>query len=268
MKNIIISLAPAGGWGRGRNNPVSAAEIADEVLACAESGAALVHLHSRDREGLLSGTTDNFDAAVDLIRKKSDIIIEGSTGGLSGLSAAERINPVRNKYVRLGSLNLGSLNFGDNVYKNSMPDVKYWAAEMEKQSVKPSLEIFDTGHLEAALSLLDEGIINYPANFSFIFGVRWGMKYSEELLSYLIKRLPSDSRWGIINVDSIDFTRHIKAAQLGASFVRTGFEDTCFYNGKTAASNKELIAALSEELFKNGFKAAAVEEAKQILNIN
>ena len=37
---VIIALAPPGGWGAGRNNPVIPEDIAEDVIACAAEGAA------------------------------------------------------------------------------------------------------------------------------------------------------------------------------------------------------------------------------------
>jgi 3-keto-5-aminohexanoate cleavage enzyme len=262
---VIIALAPTGGWGAGRNNPVIPEDIASDVIACAAEGAAVLHVHCRDRAGQLTDDLSFFDDTLGLIKQGADIILEASTGGLSELSAAQRVLPVTSSHAEMGSLNIGSLNFGDYVYRNSVPDVRFWIEEMKRQGVKPSLEIFDTGHLETALNLIGDGLVPEPCNFSFIFNVQWGMSYDKRLLAYLVSRLPTDSCWGAIFIGSIDFCAHLEAIDRGATIVRVGFEDSLEYNGRTAASNVELVSALRIELEQNGHKILGPQEARLLL---
>ncbi|MBL7186101.1 MAG: 3-keto-5-aminohexanoate cleavage protein [Phycisphaerae bacterium] len=57
---------------------------------------------------------------------ESDIIIQGSTGGLSSLSLEERCVFLKDPRVEVASLNMGSCNFGDEVYdtKRGSPDIR------------------------------------------------------------------------------------------------------------------------------------------------
>ena len=168
-QKIIIALAPTGGWGKGENNPIQSKDIATDVICCAKAGAAVVHMHARDEEGKLTTDLTAFNKAVQTINDSCDIILEASTGGLSEFTAAERVLPTENPHAQMGSLNIGSLNFGDEVYKNSLKDVRFWIKTLSERGVKPSLEIFDTGNMETAIHLINEGLISTPCNFSFIF---------------------------------------------------------------------------------------------------
>lgn len=262
---IIIAVAPTGGWGRGKNNPLSPEEVAGEVLGCAGEGAALAHFHSRDLSGELTADMKYFSKTVELIRSESDIILEASTGGLSEMTADERALPVHVPGADLGSLNMGSLNFGDEVYQNSLPDIRYWAELMSRAGVKPSLEIFDTGHLETALSMIKNGDLSTPANFSFIFDVKWGMPYDSNLLDFLISRVPQNCHWGALFVGSSNFEGHLEAAAKGASYLRAGFEDSREYNGIIAQNNIELVRALREKLESAGYQIVSISEAREML---
>lgn len=53
-----------------------------------------------------------------------------------------------------GSLNLGSINFADAVYRNSPTDI--WLEQTDKTTVKPSLEVVDTGYLAFTRSLVEQ----------------------------------------------------------------------------------------------------------------
>ncbi len=60
-------------------------------------GAAVVHIHSRDRVGSLTADRGDFDETVKLIHTDCDIVLEASTGGLSEMSAEERVRPTGRK---------------------------------------------------------------------------------------------------------------------------------------------------------------------------
>jgi len=264
-RKVIIALAPTGGWGPADGNPVTSDAIAADVINCVKAGASVVHLHARDGEGQLTTDLREYTKAVNTAKDSCDFILEASTGGLSSLTAAERIMSTTHPAAEMGSLNIGSLNFGDEVYKNSLPDVRYWIETLTSRGVKPSLEIFDTGHMETARDLINRGQIPLPCNFSFIFDVKWGMPWHPSILAYLTSRVPRGCNWGALLIGSADYSSHVAAAKAGATFVRAGFEDSFCYNGKKAMSNAELIRALRSELESAGFGIATVSEARAIL---
>ena len=58
-KKTIITAAVTGAWPKKENNPnvpMTPAEIAEDVYACWQAGAAVAHLHMRDDNG--NGTMD------------------------------------------------------------------------------------------------------------------------------------------------------------------------------------------------------------------
>ena len=61
---------------------------------------------------------------------------------------------------------------------------------MRELDVKPELEIYDTGHLEVCMSLLEEGLLAEPLQFSIVMGVRGGMAATPENLITMVRRLP------------------------------------------------------------------------------
>ncbi|MBI9102695.1 MAG: 3-keto-5-aminohexanoate cleavage protein [Spirochaetales bacterium] len=262
---VSLSLAPQGGWGRGKGNPLQPKELAFEVAACAELGASIVHLHSRSITGALSADIRVFQESASRITGLTNICIEASSGGLSNLDDDERIRPASAEEATLASLNLGSLNFGEEVYQNSLQSIRYWCHQLNTWNVHPSLEIFDTGNIEIARYLIDRGLIVPPFNFSFIFNCKWGMIYSESLLKYLISRLPEESNWGVIFVGSKDFQQHLEALDLGAQIIRVGFEDSNVLNGREALRNCDLVAGLKREMEHNGFKLKSIEETRKML---
>ena len=266
-KTIIVAVAPTGAWGKGHNNPIDADHIAEEVLACAEAGASLVHIHARDRDGNLTKDQSEFLKATDLIRRESDIIIEASTGGLSNMTAQERALPVRNPGVDAASLNVGSLNFLDDVYRNSVPDIKLWLRLMREADVKPCLEIFDSSNITLANHLIHEGLIQPQFNFNFVFNYQWSMEFSLPLLEVLKGMLGQQSIWAAVFGRSTDFSCHLQAALCGAAMIRVGFEDSRICNNRNAKSNVELVKTIREELEVLGFRLMTPAEARKMLDV-
>lgn len=264
-QKIIISVAPIGAWGAGEGNPLTPEAVSEQVIACAAAGASMVHMHCRDVQGALTTELSTFNRTADLIRASCDVILEASTGGISTMSALERTLPATNRHAQLSSLNMGSFNFGDRVYQNSVPDIRLWINRLAELGRKPAMEVFDPGNMNCALRLIDEGLLGAPYNFIFVCNLNWGMPYHPTLISYLRDQVPPGSNWGVNLIGSKDFAQHIEVARLGASILRVGFEDSRHYNGKTAATNQELVAALRVELEAAGFAIATPAEARMLL---
>jgi len=266
-KKIILALAPTGGWGKDYNNPLEPEEIAKQVIACAEEGVSLVHLHARNSKGELTTDLSNFSKKIELITNECSVIIEASTGGLSNLTPQGRALPLQNEKVELGSLNMGSLNFLDKVYINTVPDIRYWLQRMIKNRVKPSMEIFDTSNIAISDLFIKEGLIKPQYNFNFIFNYKWGMFFSISILELLKSMLPKESIWGTVFGESRDFKPHIQTSFQGATMIRVGFEDSRICNYREAKSNLELVKEIRRELEISGFELADPEEARKLLGI-
>ena len=265
QKKIIISVAPVGSWGAGEGNPLTPQEVSEQVIASAKAGAAMVHMHCRDESGALTTDLTTFNKTADLIKASCDIILEASTGGISSMTALERTLPATNRHAQLASLNVGSFNFGDKVYQNSVPDIRLWIKRLAELGIKPAMEVFEAGNMHCALNLIKEGGMQAPHNFIFVCNLNWGMPYHPTLISYLRDQVPAGSNFGVNMIGSTDFKQHLEVAHLGAVILRVGFEDSRRYNGKIAATNQEMVAALRSELEADGFSIATAEEARAIL---
>ncbi|MCS6879334.1 MAG: 3-keto-5-aminohexanoate cleavage protein, partial [Geminicoccaceae bacterium] len=93
--------------------PVTPQQIADAAVAAAEAGAAIVHLHARDPEtGRPVQTPEAFARFLPLIKQRSDVIVNITTGGGLGMTVQERVAPAAVFEPELASLNMGSMNFG------------------------------------------------------------------------------------------------------------------------------------------------------------
>ena len=105
-KEIIIAVAPVPGEKQDEKYP-GTLEVANEVVQCEHAGAAIVHMHARDRNHLQSVDPALFKEQVTQIRENCPIIIEGSTGGAPEHTLEQRCAAFTVSEVEMGSLNLG-----------------------------------------------------------------------------------------------------------------------------------------------------------------
>jgi 3-keto-5-aminohexanoate cleavage enzyme len=269
-RKIIVAVAPVGKEIEAPSvNPLLPEGVAAEVVACTNAGASLVHMHVRDKKGQLTEDLTDFSATLDLIRKSSDIIIQGSTGGLSDLTLEQRCVALNDPRVQVASLNMGSINFGEEVYVNRMPDIRYWTRRMEETRVVPELEIFAAGMLPAYMKLVEEKVLQPPYSIGFCLGVDWALPADAETLFFMKTMLPEkEVPWGVIHNDMNEFAMLATAIGLGASFVRVGFEDSPFFApGKAAKSNAELVERMVSLIHQIGYETASCDEAREILGI-
>lgn len=270
MRKIIVAVAPVAlDASEHIKNPLTPEKIADEIIAATQAGASMVHLHVRDSEGNPTEELTEFSRTLSLIRKGSDIIIQGSTGGMSTLSLEQRCVSLNDPLVEVASLNMGSTNFDESVYINTLPDIRYWVARMKEKKIHPELEVFEGGMINNVLILAKEGLLNPPFTFNFALGVRGALPADAYNLHFLKGMLPADSIWGLMHHGMTDFSLLVASVAMGASIVRVGFEDSFYYApGKIASTNTQLVEKVTSLLKDLGFEIATPAEARKILGLN
>ena len=163
---VLVSVAPVAAT----DKVIIPEKIAEDVYDCYKAGAAMVHLHVRDREGNLTPDMTLLEETLAMIRRDSDIVIEVSTGGVSNLTIEERCAPLYSGLVEACSLNVGSTNLGRSVYCNPIDDVEYCIREMLKQKKTPEVETFEIGHTWAMEQLMKKYEFADPVLFSIVLG--------------------------------------------------------------------------------------------------
>ena len=274
MRKIIVTVAPVCHVGKpipeGCKNPLTPEEITEDVLNCYRAGACQVHLHTRDLKGNPTFELDVFSQTIHAIREHSDMIIQGSTGGLSDLSLADRCVSLNVPEVEIASLNMGSVNFGETVYINTMPDLRYWAKRQQDANVVPEMELFDLSHVECCTRLADEGVIRRPLHYNFCVGPGGSSNLSAtgRNLALLCALTEPGTSWGINHDSMKDFSMLACAIGMGANAVRVGFEDSFYYaEGKLARTNAELVERLVALIRAMGCEPATPAEAREMLEI-
>lgn len=272
MRKILLAVAPVCHENvdvpDGVAVPYSPEEVAAEVIACARMGAGMVHLHVRDREGRQTSDLTWFSKTIDLIRSASDIIIQGSTGGVAELSLEDRCVSLNEPRVEVASLNMGSANLGDGVYINTLPDIEFWAQRMIDKNVVPEMEIFDLSMIDSVVKIANMGLADAPFSFNFCLGFENAINPKPEYLFALKQALPPNSHWGLIHENMRNQALLTTAAGMGASALRFGFEDS-FWIGedRLAKDNMQLLQNMLQWMRVLDMEPMSPAEARSMIGI-
>jgi 3-keto-5-aminohexanoate cleavage enzyme len=267
---IVITCACTGAETTVAQNPalpITPEQVAATAEECRAAGAAILHLHVRDEKGNATQSVARFKEAIDAIRKKTDIVIEITTGGAVGDTAEERLRPVKELEPEMASLDCGTVNFGDDYIVNTLPTMREFAAEFKKRKVRATLECFDLGHVYASHYLIKEGLIEAPFHYGFVLNVPGAVPYTIENLSAFMKALPAGADFTVMGIG-----RSSLPAQYGAiansGWIRVGFEDNVFFSkGVLAKSNAELVERAARIAHEAGLKPATPDEVRKYLKL-
>lgn len=246
--------------------PITAEEIADEAARCRDAGVSVVHLHVRTADGAPSQKSELFQAAIDAIRRKTDVIVQTSTGGAVGMSIDERAGPLACK-PEMATLNCGTLNFGDDVFVNTRPQIRDLARRIRDAGSVAELECYEVGHVDEALALHREGHIGEPLHFQFVLGVPGGIGAREDVLRFLIGQVPAGATWGVAAVGRHQRPMTELAMRLGGH-ARVGLEDNIYLDkGVLSEGSAPLVDRAAQFARSIGRVVVAPDRARQLLGI-
>lgn len=272
MNPLIITAAITGAETTKEMNPnlpTTPEEQAKAAARCVKAGAAVIHLHVRDKNQKASQALKDFKASIEAIRSACNPrpIIQISTGGAVGAPMEERIRPIVELKPEMASLNIGSLNFGDDVFINHPLDVKKLAKHMQDLRVIPEVEVYDAGHIDIAKRLLKAGLLKHPIHYQFVLGVPGGLSGEARNLNFMVDSIDKEDSWAVAGVGRFELPLAVMAVAMGGH-VRVGFEDNVFYHkGVLAKSNAELVARVRRIADECARPVATPEETRKLLGI-
>lgn len=267
MEPVIITVATTGG-GTTREQtpylPLTPDEIADEIYASWQAGAAVAHVHVRDPQGRRSSDIEYFRRVVRLVQERCDIILNLTT---SGPLDDERILPVTDLRPEMASFDAGSTNLNDWVFINSPAFLERLAREMLDNGVKPEIEVFETGFINNALALVKKGLLRPPLHFQFVLGAPGAAPATPKNLLHLVESIPSGSTWSVIGVGRSQLPMAAMAIVMGGH-VRVGMEDNVYLRkGVLAESNADFVRQIVELAGSLQRPIATVGDARRILGL-
>ena len=282
MRKVVITAALTGarqGKEANPNIPISPDEIIEEAAGCLSAGAAIIHIHARDKDGKPTADPEVFKEIVDGIKKKGDAIFCLSTGGAATIPLEERIGMVPALKPDFASFSVGSGLTGRYNYDKkewavdfnltqSLKDLEFIARTMLDNGVKPELEIYDLGMISNALLLRDIGVIKEPMHFNLVLGMPGqGPLPTVKNYLHLSETVPEGSTWHATGIGRHEFEVVAMSVLMGGH-VRVGLEDNIYLEkGVLAPSNASLVEKAVRIIRDLNSVPATPAEAREILKL-
>jgi 3-keto-5-aminohexanoate cleavage enzyme len=268
--SVVITVAPTGPIASKADNlalPTQPPEIAEAVHQAYLAGAAVAHIHLRDSRDRPTADLKIARRTMDLIAERCPILIQMSTGVGLSVPFTEREALVELR-PRMATLNPCTMTFGSGEFRNPPSDVTRLARRMQELGVKPELEIYDTGHLDACLRMRDAGLLSdWPLQFSIVLGVRGGMAATADNLITMVRRLPEDCVWQVIAIGRANLELTAIGLALGGN-ARAGLEDTLYLRkGELSPGNLPLVQRAVDLAAALNRPAASVDETAALLRL-
>lgn len=266
--------------------PCTPEQIANASLESAKAGAAIAHIHVRYPDGRPSMELEHYREVVERIRdKNSDLILNLTTGlggrfvpskedpkiagpGTSIVHPLRRVEHIVALKPDIATLDLNTMWSGTAAVINTPDNVTIMANEIYKAGSKPELEVFDSGDIQLANVLLDQGVLKSPPLFQIVMGVRYGFVATPQTLIYAQSLLPKDAEWAAFGVGRWEFPMLTQAWCLGGH-VRVGLEDNIYIEkGVLAPSNAALCEKAKRMIGDLGGELASPKEARALLGLS
>jgi uncharacterized protein (DUF849 family) len=273
-KKVVLTAALTGGQTRKERAPalpVTAEEIAADVIACAHAGAAICHIHVRDENMVGTMNLDIFTHVYETIQKAIkaaglDVIINLTTSG-GVASDDQRMAHLISLQPEMCSYDAGSINwYNDNIFINSPTFLKKLGTVTKEHKVKPEIEVFDTHMIKIAVRNMKEGYLEGPLHFQFVLGTYGGMDATVENLVTLKSHLPEGATFSVVGVGAASVPMMMAALAMGADGIRVGLEDNIYMSKGVPATNAMQVQRAAELIRLAGADVATAAEARKLLN--
>lgn len=301
MKNkVIITCAVTGSIHTPTMSdalPVTPDEIAEQSIAAAQAGAAILHLHARDpKDGRPTPDPKVFMQFLPHIKSGCDAVVNITSGGSAKMSLEDRLAAPLLASPEMASLNMGTMNFAlypmaakyktwkhaweedylrnstDNIFRNTFGDIeKVYRQLGEGHGTKFELECYDVSHLYNLAHFLERGLFKPPVFLQFIFGILGGIGADMDNLLFMKrtadKLFGGDYLWSVLAAGRHQMPFCTQSAMLGGN-VRVGLEySLTIGRGRLAASNAEQVSKIRRIVEELGYQIATPREVREMLQL-
>ncbi len=298
---VIISCAVTGSVHTPTMSPhlaITPDQIAEQAIAAAEAGAAILHLHARDpRDGRPTADPAVYDQFVPRIQAATDAVINITTGGSTRMTLEERLAYPLQAKPEMCSLNMGSMNFTihpvarrietwlhdwekpyvegmeDLIFRNTFRDIRHILKVLgDDCGTRFEFECYDVGHLYTLAHFVDEGLVRGPLFIQSIFGILGGLGPDPENL--VTMRITADRLFGRdgYRLSVLGAGRHqmpllTMGAVMGGN-VRVGLEDSLYLGkGELARSCADQVRKIRRILEELSLEIASPADARALLGL-
>jgi uncharacterized protein (DUF849 family) len=292
MSSVFITCAVTGSGdtvGKSDKVPFTPQQIADDCIAAARAGAAITHIHVRDPiTGAPAREPDLYAEVVERVRASGVDVVINLTAGMGGdltlgsverplpldeagtdmAGATERLDHVRRLMPEICTLDCGSMNFGEGGYvmTNTTSMLEEMARQIQELGVRPEIEVFDTGHLWQARSLVEAGLIDDPVMVQLCMGVPWGAPPDINTFMAMVNNVPASWTFSAFGIGRKQL-EYVALAAIAGGNVRVGLEDNLYLGRGRLATNAELVGRAVEILEGVGHTIKGPDEVRAELKL-
>lgn len=278
--------------------PYTTEDMIKQSIDAHQAGASVIHLHARnDHDGSPSADPEIFREYLEAIKSETDAVISLTTGGATGQTVEERLNPIRVLQPELCTLNMGTINYGSfamipkhagqwkhdweepylestrtEPFVSKFADIEYMLKFLTNETgTRFEFEAYDVGHLYTLAYYMNMGLVKPPVFIQFVTGTMGGIGADVDSILFLKRTadrlLGDDIEWSVLGSGRFQFNVITVGAILG-SHVRVGLEDSLYLaKGRMAESNAEQVAKAGRILSELSIESASAAEARDMLGL-
>ena len=272
---LILNLAPTGMVPTRKMSPhvpLQPKEIVADMLAAADLGITIAHLHARDEQDEPTHRKEVYARIIGGIReRRPDLIICVSCSGRRVQRPEDRAEVLElegDLKPDMASLTLSWLNFPRQASVNAPDTVAFLAQRMAERAIRPEIEIFDLGMASVLQYLQSRGLIATGAYANLLFGNLASAQADLLEIGAVVKRLPPNTIWSLAGLGAAQLPVAAVAAAM-APAVRIGLEDNLWLDsGRTRpTTNVELVEHVHKLAQLLGRRVMTPSQAREALHL-
>jgi uncharacterized protein (DUF849 family) len=288
-RKVIITIAPTGGIVTKEQAPAlptQPMEIADDVVACWEAGAAVAALHARRPDDQATCDPAIYEEMNRRIRQRCDIVINNSTGGGPSGDMIRDLGDGRLEIdfeERVKGTMAGaemctfdpqtmSQSVGEKtvLFDTSFERCVRLAEAMAERRIKPEWEVYGPADLVTVRRLIAMGFDRAPHYVNIVLGTdahfsgTW--PYTPRYLQTMCDELPEHSLFGVTAIGASQLPATLQGVLLGGH-MRVGLEDNIYYRRGEPATNLQLVERAVRLIEELDMEPASPAEAREMLGL-
>jgi uncharacterized protein (DUF849 family) len=266
---LILAVAPNGARKTRADHPavpITPAEIAATAAACLEAGAAMIHLHVRDREGRHTLDVEAYRAAIEAVRRAvgERLVVQVTSEAVGRYTAEEQMAMVRQLRPEAVSLALSEIV----AEPAAEPAAAAFLAWLARERILPQFILYAPEDLTRFDDLMARGVVPGERPFLlFVLGryTKGQTSAPADLVPFLVA-----NRRGHPSALCAFGRREPACAVSAAVFgghARVGFENNLYLaDGRLAPDNARLVAAVAQGARTIGRPLADAEATRNLMS--
>lgn len=267
---LIVAVAPNGARLTQADHPaipIAPDELAHTAAECVEAGAAMIHLHVRDKDLRHTLDADAYKAAIAAVRREvgERIVVQVTSEAVGIYKPDEQMAMVRAVRPEAVSLAVREI-VPDEASEKTAAEFLGWVA---KERICPQYILYSDDDVRRFADLRARGVV--PGARPFVLHVlgrytKGQVSAPTDLLPFLAAQGDASVHWGMCAFGARENACAVASAALGGH-VRVGFENNRLLpDGRTAPTNAASVALVADASCAMGRPTADADAARELLS--